>query len=85
MLKSLEGIYRDGKVELLGKPPARREARVIVMFLSGPRSQSKPPKLSRKEAAELRARLAAWEQDWNAPGLEAYGKRFTEGLRSERT
>jgi hypothetical protein len=85
MLKSLEGIYRDGKVELLGKPPARREARVIVTFLSGPRSQSKSPKLSRKEAAELRARLAAWEQDWNAPGMEAYERRLMEGSRSEGT
>ena len=28
--------------------------------------------LSLHEAAELRGKLAAWEEDWNAPGMEAY-------------
>lgn len=28
--------------------------------------------LTLHEAAELRGRLAAWEDDWNAPGMEAY-------------
>lgn len=27
-----------------------------------------------REAAELRERLSAWEQDWNAPGMEAYDR-----------
>lgn len=26
------------------------------------------------EAAELRGKLAAWEEDWNAPGMEAYDR-----------
>ncbi len=30
--------------------------------------------MTREEAAELRGRLAAWEEDWNAPGLEAYDR-----------
>ena len=33
MLKTVEGIYRDGAVELLEKPEDLREARVIVTFL----------------------------------------------------
>lgn len=33
MLKTVEGIYRDGAVELLEKPQDLREARVIVTFL----------------------------------------------------
>jgi len=33
MLKAVEGIYRDGKVELLETPPGVTEARVIVTFL----------------------------------------------------
>ena len=28
--------------------------------------------LTREEAADLRARLASFENDWNAPGMEAY-------------
>ena len=30
--------------------------------------------LTLREAAELRGRLAAWEEDWNAPGMEAYDR-----------
>jgi predicted HTH domain antitoxin len=26
------------------------------------------------QAAELRGKLAAWEEDWNAPGMEAYDR-----------
>jgi hypothetical protein len=30
--------------------------------------------LTLHEAAELRSKLAAWEEDWNAPGMEAYDR-----------
>ena len=30
--------------------------------------------LTMREAAELRGKLAAWEEDWNAPGMEAYDR-----------
>ncbi len=33
MLKSVEGVYRDGKVELFETPDDLEEARVIVTFL----------------------------------------------------
>jgi hypothetical protein len=33
-----------------------------------------PPPLTLREAAELRGKLAAWEEDWNAPGMEAYDR-----------
>jgi len=33
MVRSVEGIYRDGKVELLEAAPMQGEARVIVTFL----------------------------------------------------
>jgi len=37
-----------------------------------PSATSSP--LAMHEAAELRGRLAAWEDDWNAPGMEAYDR-----------
>ena len=37
-----------------------------------PASASSP--LTLREAAELRGKLAAWEDDWNAPGMEAYDR-----------
>lgn len=30
--------------------------------------------LTLHESAELRGKLAAWEDDWNAPGMEAYDR-----------
>jgi hypothetical protein len=30
--------------------------------------------LTLREAAELRGKLAAWDEDWNAPGMEAYDR-----------
>jgi len=72
MLKSVEGIYRDGKVELLEKPEDLKDARVIVTFLPAPKEQRATPPLTDSEIAELRWRFTAWEEDWNAPGMEAY-------------
>ena len=33
MLNSIEGIYRNGKIELLEAPPQEFETRVLVTFL----------------------------------------------------
>ena len=33
-----------------------------------------PDTLTLREAAEVRGRLAAWEEDWNAPGMDAYDR-----------
>ncbi len=37
-----------------------------------PPASSSP--LTLHEAAEMRGKLAAWEEDWNAPGMEAYDR-----------
>ena len=72
MLTTVQGIYRDGKIELLETPPALKEARVIVTFLPAGTAQPVPPPFSPEEIADLRGKFAAWEDDWNAPGMEAY-------------
>ncbi len=38
------------------------------------RTSSPQAPLTREEASEMRGHLAAWEQDWNAPGMEAYDR-----------
>ena len=35
---------------------------------------AKPEALTLQESAELRGKLAAWEEDWNAPGMEVYDR-----------
>jgi hypothetical protein len=72
MILSVEGIFRNGKVELLEKPENVQEARVIVTFLPLAMGPEGGPTFTPEEIAELRGKLAAWEEDWNAPGMEAY-------------
>ncbi len=55
VLTAVEGIYKDGEVELLEHPEGLREARVIVTFL--PPTPAKP---SREEARNrMLARMRA--------------------------
>ena len=72
MIQSVEGIFRNGQVELLEDPPITGEARVIVTFLPDPLGPASGPSFTPEEVADLRGKLAAWEKDWDAPGMEAY-------------
>ena len=73
MLKTIEGIYRNGQIELLEQPAALpNETRVIVTFL-GPRSQHLPPsELTREQLADLRARLLPFAEDWDRSDMDCY-------------
>lgn len=72
MIQSVEGVFRNGQVELLEEPENIREARVIVTFLPDAIGPAGGPWFTSEEVADLRGKLAAWEEDWNAPGMEAY-------------
>lgn len=55
MLSAVEGIYRNGEVELLERPEGLHEARVIVTFLP-----AAPAGLSREDArARMLSRMRA--------------------------
>jgi hypothetical protein len=73
MLLTVEGIFKDGKVELLEVPPDLKEGRVIVTFFpkNGP-VDLRALGISETEAAEMRWRLQAFEEDWNHPGMDVY-------------
>jgi len=73
MLKSIEGVYRKGKIELTEPPvDVRDETRVIVTFLE-PRSVNLSARgIDETRAAELRARLATFAEDWEAPEMSMY-------------
>jgi hypothetical protein len=72
MLKTVPGTYKHGEVKLSEYPKDLAEGRVLVTFLDQPVENGSFPVLTLAEAAELRNTLAAWEGDWNAPGMEAY-------------
>ena len=81
MLRSIEGVYRDGAIELSERPTDIQQARVIVTFLAdqviaSPES-ARPVDLRARgidaaQAAGLRARLAAFAEDWEREEMDAY-------------
>jgi hypothetical protein len=70
--KTVEGIYRDGKVELLETPADVDEARVIVTFLPDGAVNLSERSIDEAQAASLRARLSAFAEDWELPEMGAY-------------
>lgn len=73
MVKSIEGVYRGGKVELLEPAPGVSESRVIVTFLSaGIEVNLAERGIGPEQAEDLRARLRTFENDWQQPEMDAY-------------
>jgi hypothetical protein len=72
MLQTVEGIYRDGKIELSETPESVQEARVIVTFLTERTVDLAERGISPDEAADLRARLGSFAEDWERPEMSAY-------------
>lgn len=72
MLNSVEGVYRDGKVELLEPPPPNAAGRVLVTFLSAGVVDLAAHGIDEHQAADLRRRLAAFSDDWNRPEMDIY-------------
>ena len=73
MEKSVEGIYRNGKVELLEPLAGAEGSRVIVTLLR----PAEPVDLRERgidesQAADLRRRLAPFAEDWDRPEMAAY-------------
>jgi hypothetical protein len=67
MLKSVEGVYRDGKIELVELPgDVRDETRVIVTFLLAEEAQDN----EQQGWAELG--MSRLEQEWDSPADAVY-------------
>ena len=73
MWRSVEGVYRDGRVELLEPAPGDVEARVIVTFLSSGKVIDLAERgIDEGQAADLRHRLQAFAEDWDRPEMDVY-------------
>ncbi|WP_233787727.1 antitoxin family protein [Dulcicalothrix desertica] len=70
--KSIEGIYQNGKIELLETPDLLEGAKVIVTFVSKDNFIDLPSRgINPEQAANLRARLQCFA-DWENPDMGAY-------------
>jgi len=64
MLKTLEGVYRNGKVELAEVPKdVCDETRVLVTFLEPQATELRACGVDEVHAAEMRARFATFAED----------------------
>ncbi len=73
MLISVEGVYRNGKVELREMPAnVNEEMRVIVTFVEPMVVDLRARGIDEAQAADLRGRLATFAEDWNSPEMDVY-------------
>lgn len=73
MLISVEGVYRNGKVELQETPAhVDEETRVIVTFVAPKRVDLRARGIDATQAADLRARLATFAEYWDSPDMDIY-------------
>ena len=73
MVKSVEGIYRNGRVEVVEPLTEAEGSRVIVTWIQ----PAEPVDLRERgidnsQAADLRNRLAAFAEDWDRPEMAVY-------------
>ncbi len=73
MLTSIEGVYRDGHIELAEQPAnVQNETRVIVTFLQHGQVALHARGIDPAHAADLRAQLAPFADEWNSPEINVY-------------
>jgi hypothetical protein len=73
MVKSVEGVYRNGKVELI-EPIAEAEGSRVIVTWVHPASpvDLRDRGIDESQAADLRRRLGRFTEDWDRPEMNAY-------------
>ena len=66
-----EGIYKDGKIELLETVSEVKQSKVLITFLESSDVNLRTLGISKEKASELREKFATFE-DWNDPSLDVY-------------
>jgi hypothetical protein len=70
--KTVESIFRNGKIELAEDPLDVEEARVIVTFLSESVVNLSDLGIDNAQTTNLRARIRTFAEDWERPEMGAY-------------
>ncbi|MBD1866692.1 hypothetical protein H6F95_05080 [Cyanobacteria bacterium FACHB-471] len=73
MLVSVEGVYRNGRVELTKNPNNIPEGTsVIITFVKSNEIDLESQGIDKEQAKLLRAKLAAFSEDWDSPKMGIY-------------
>ena len=73
MAKSVEGVYRNGKVELVEPIIEAEGSRVIVTWVEPVHTVDLRDRgINESQAADLRNRLITFANDWDSPEMNIY-------------
>jgi hypothetical protein len=73
MHETVGGLYRNGRIELLESPPqVADETPVLVTFLKRGLVDLAEAGVTAQQAAELRARLASFAEEWESSEMADY-------------
>jgi len=73
MLQTIEGVYRNGAIELAETPNnVGNDTRVLVTFLSPGEVDLAERGIDQRQAEQLRGRLATFAGDWESPEMAVY-------------
>jgi hypothetical protein len=73
MVKSVEGVYRNGRVDLVEPLDEAEGSRVIVTWVRSPESVDLRERgIDEPQAADLRRRLSTFAEDWDRSEMTAY-------------
>ncbi len=73
MLTAIQGIYRDGKIQLKEVPSnVADDTPVIVTFLTSGNIDLVARGIDEAQAADLRARLVTFAEEWDSPEMDIY-------------
>ena len=82
MSRTVQGIYRNGKIEMPEEPAGDlREGPVLITFLDG-EIDLRERGIDRDQAAELRAKLNRFVEDWDSPEMQMYDDYDTSKSKS---
>jgi predicted DNA-binding antitoxin AbrB/MazE fold protein len=72
MLRSVEGVYRNGVIELAEPLEDAEGSRVIVTVVGSGPVDLRMKRIEEPQAADLRRRLSAFAEDWDSPEMSVY-------------
>jgi hypothetical protein len=73
MVKSVEGVYRNGRVDLIEPLDEAEGSRVIVTWVGAPQPVDLRERgIDESQAADRRRRLSSVAEDWDRPEMIVY-------------
>ncbi len=73
MMQTIEGVYRNGKIELTEQPAdVENNTRVLITFLRPQLVDLATHGIDPTQAAELRAHLQPFAAEWDRPDMDMY-------------